>query len=397
MLFKRDILTKIKQVLPREEFIIITGARQTGKTSVLVMLKDLLERKGQNCHYLNLENTDYLKLLNKHPFNIFELIPGAKSRQNIFVDEVQYLDNPTNFLKLLYDDKRNEIKIIASGSSAFYMDRKFGDSLVGRKFLFEIYPLNFDEFLTFKGQEDLLKEKGKKLPIFSKNRIEKFWREYLTYGGYPKVVLADDDGMRKILLDEIGTSYNKKDIVDAGIKNTENYFSLLKMLAAQTGCLVNSQELSNTLNMARKTVDEYLYVMGKSYQAAFIRPFFANCRKELTKMPKVYFYDLGLRNFLLDNYAKMDNRADRGGYLENIAFREFLRKAKSIDEIKFWRTQDKKEVDFIIKDNAFEIKYSRQEIKEEKYGSFRKLYPNIKLKYLTFEGVLKEFYDYETY
>ena len=100
---------------------------------------------------------EYLKLLNKHLFNIFELIPKSKTKQIIFIDEIQYLHNPTNFLKLLYDEKRNKIKIIASGSSSFYLDKKFKDSLVGRKFLFEVYSLNFDEFLIFNEEKELLK------------------------------------------------------------------------------------------------------------------------------------------------------------------------------------------------------------------------------------------------
>lgn len=392
MLYTRDIISEIKQVIARDEFIIITGARQTGKTSVLIMLKDFFEKEGKSCHYLNLENTDYLTVLNKHPFNIFELIPAVKSKQIVFIDEIQYLDNPTNFLKLLYDEKRDKCKIIASGSSAFYIDKKFEDSLVGRKFLFEIYPLNFNEFLVFNKQEDLLKQKGTTLSIFSKNRLNELWDRYLLYGGYPKVVLAENDEMRRILLEEIGSSYIKKDIVDAGIRNTEKYFLLLKILAGQTGGLVNSQELSNTLKLAHKTVDEYIYVIEKSYQAAFIRPFSSNIRKELTKMQKVYFYDLGLRNFFLNNYNKIDKRADKGEYLENIAFKEFLGMKKRVEEIRFWRTQDKKEVDFIIDNNAYEIKYNLQNIKEKKYEAFKKTYPQINFKYLTFNNLLKEFY-----
>ena len=196
--------------------------------------------------------------------------------------------------------------------------------MVGRKFLFEVYPLNFDEFLIFNGNQDLLKKKNKKLTIFYKDKLLELWEKYLIYGGYPKVVLEENDESKKIMLEEIGISYTKKDIIEAGIKNVDKYFSLLKILAAQTGRLVNSQELANTLGLAHKTIEEYLYVMRKSYQVAFINPFHKNLRKELTKMPKVYYYDLGLRNFFLNNYDKINNRFDRGFYLENIAFKEFL-------------------------------------------------------------------------
>ncbi len=400
MLYSRDIFLEIKNVISRDEFIILTGARQTGKTSLLIMIKNFLEEKGEHCHYFNLENPDYLRLLNKHPFNLFEIIPDSKSKQNVFVDEIQYLDNPANFLKLLYDEKRNKIKIIASGSSAFYIDKKFTDSLAGRKFLFEIYPLNFDEFLIFNQEQDILKQKTKRLSIYYKDKLLELWGKYLTYGGYPKVALAESDDIKRIILEELGSSYIKKDITDAGIKNTDKYFSLLKILASQTGQLLNSQELANTFGIAHKTVKEYLYVMKKSYQIAFITPFYKNLRKELTKMPKVYFYDLGLRNCFLNNYDGIKNRSDQGMYLENIIFREFLRKTKRIDKIKFWRTQDKKEVDFVIEDKAFEVKFNLRDklsktVKKQRYEQFKKQYPEIKFRFLTYNDVLEEFYDWK--
>lgn len=389
MLYNRNIISKIKKVLSRDEFIVLTGARQAGKTSILIMLKNYLEKKGNQCHYFNLENTEYLKLFNKHPFNIFELIPKSKAKQIIFIDEIQYLNNPTNFLKLLYDEKRNKIKIIASGSSSFYLDKKFKDSLVGRKFLFEVYPLSFDEFLIFNEENELLKKAGKnkKLSIYDQKKLNEYWKKYLIFGGYPKVALAKDESVKKIMLEEIGSSYIKKDVVDAGIKNTDKYFSLLKILARQTGELVNSQELSKTLQMANKTIEEYLYVIKKSYQAAFIKPFYSNIRKELTKMPKIYFYDFGLRNFFLNDYHPIEKRTDKGAYLENIVFKKFLNQTESLDKIKFWRTQDKNEVDFIIENKAFEVKFNQASFRASKYKKFKQKYPDIKLQLITYKSL----------
>lgn len=394
MLYSREILKKIEKVLFRDEFIILSGARQTGKTSILLILKNLLEEKEHTCHYFNLENPEHLKLFNNHPFNLFEVIPQKKAKQYVFIDEIQYLDDPSNFLKLLYDEKRAEIKIIVSGSSSFYIDKKFKDSLVGRKFLFEIYPLNFDEFLVFKKEEKLLEEKNKKLTIYYQEKLAKLWKEYLTFGGYPKVALAENDEMRKILLEEIGTSYIKKDITDAGIRNSEKYFSLLKLLAGQTGQLVNSQELATILGVAHKTIEEYLYVMKKSYQVAFISPFHKNMRKELVKMPKAYFYDLGLRNFFLDDYSFLKNRTDKGAYLENIAFREFLKEIKDASKIKFWRTQNQKEVDFVIGKNAYEIKFNSAKQKDKKYVIFKEQYPDIAFSFLCENDLLWKFYGF---
>lgn len=393
MLYKRDIIDKIDKVILKEEYIIISGARQTGKTSILLMLKRSLENE-HDCHYFNLENPDYLKLLNKHPFNIFELIPDNDKKQYIFIDEIQYLDNPTQFLKLLFDEKREKIKIIASGSSSFYIDKKFKDSLSGRKFLFELFTLNFDEFLVFSKKDELLNKKNEKLSKYYQEEIAKLWQEYLLYGGYPKVVLSETDEMKRINIEEIGASYIKKDLSDAGVKNQDKYFALIKILAGQTGQLVNSQELANTLNIARKTVEEYLYIMEKSYHLTFVKPFYRNMRKELTKMPKVYFNDLGLRNFLLSDFSRpISKRNDHGAYIENIAFREFKNKEKGDACIKFWRTQDKKEIDFIIGKNAFEIKAG---IKNDhrKYQSFIDEYKDIKFNFLTFEKFIEYFYGF---
>jgi hypothetical protein len=395
MLYLRDICSRIKPLLPREEFIVLTGARQVGKTSVLIVLKRFLEEKGEPCFYINLENPEYLKLLDEHPFNVFDLIPEKPSRQNVFIDEIQYLKDPSNFLKLLYDQKRSRLKIIASGSSAFYIDRKFKDSLAGRKFLFELYPLNFDEFLVFNKQQELLAKKNKKLTFYYQKKLLYFWEKYLIYGGYPKVALEPDDESKRIILEELGTSYVKKDVVEAGIKNTDKYFVLLKILAAQTGQLVNSQELANTLNTAHKTIEAYLYVMKKSYQVALIKPFYKNLRKELTKMPKAYYYDTGLRNFFLNNYSKIGRRRDKGSYLENLALIELLRKTKRIDEIKFWQTQDKKEVDFIAGGQAFEVKFDSKRIKAKKYEQFKKTYPEIKLSFLSYPQLLEKFYQWQ--
>ncbi|OGF23935.1 hypothetical protein A3H09_03715 [Candidatus Falkowbacteria bacterium RIFCSPLOWO2_12_FULL_45_13] len=392
MLFSREILNKIKKVIDRDEFIILVGARQTGKTSLLFLIKEFYENKGVEASYFNLENPEHLKILNDHPFNIFDLLPKRPAKQIVLIDEIQYLADPSNFLKLLYDDRRKEIKIIATGSSSFYMDRKFKDSLVGRKFIFNIYPLNFNEFLEFNGETEMAEAKpAKKLTSYYQTKLLKLWEQYIIYGGYPKVALAREEELKKILIEDIGSSYIKKDALEAGIKNTEKYYALIKILAGQTGQLMNSQELANTLNIAHKTVEEYLYIMARSYQLAFIRPFYKNLRKELTKMPKAYFYDLGLRNFFLDDFSSLDKRPDKGAYLENLVFTEFLKRGDSLDKIKYWRTQDKKEVDFIIGREAYEIKYNLKR-KASGYKKFIEQYPEIKFSMVSREDVIKKFY-----
>jgi len=139
-------------------------------------------------------------------------------------------------------------------------------------------------------------------------------------------------------------------------------------------------------------VEEYLYIMARSYQLAFIRPFYKNLRKELTKMPKAYFYDLGLRNFFLNDYRALDKRLDKGAYLENLVFTEFLKRGDDLDSIKYWRTQDKKEVDFIVGREAYEIKYNAKR-KISDYKMFIKQYPEIKFSMISREDIIKKFYS----
>jgi len=395
MLFNREIFNRIKKVIERDEFIILVGARQTGKTSLLLLIKEFYEKKGVEASYFNLENPEYLKSFNDQPFNIFDLLPKRLTKQIVLIDEIQYLANPSNFLKLLYDERREKIKIIATGSSSFYIDRKFKDSLAGRKFIFNVYPLNFGEFLRFNGEAEMAEEKSaKRLTAYYQGKLLKLWEQYVIYGGYPKVALAKEEELKRILIEDIGSSYIKKDALEAGIKNTEKYYALIKILAGQTGQLMNSQELANTLNLAHKTVEEYLYIMARSYQLAFIRPFYKNLRKELTKMPKAYFYDLGLRNFFLNDYRALDKRLDKGAYLENLVFTEFLKRGDDLDSIKYWRTQDKKEVDFIVGREAYEIKYNAKR-KISDYKMFIKQYPEIKFSMISREDIIKKFYSWK--
>ncbi len=391
----RDITIKAKKYLESDEILLFVGARQAGKTTILKQIKKYLEANNKkHIYYLNLEDFEYLDLLNKTPKNIFKIFPIDKNKKSyIFVDEVQYLDNPSNFLKYLYDEYKDKIKLIVTGSSAFYIDRKFKDSLAGRKKIFYVPTLSFREFLRFKNEDNLSEKNFKKLSLKEKEKISIYYREFIIFGGYPRVVLARQEDKEDILR-EIAFSYIKKDIYEAGIKQEEVFYKLFRILASQTGGLFNALELANTLGVSKTTIDNYLYVMRKSFYIAFLNPFFRNTRKELTKMPKIYFYDLGLRNFFVNNLKQFELRDDRGALLENACFRqlyEFFEK----DQLKFWRTQDKNEVDFIVnKKNGFEVKVSLSNFKKSKYKKFLELYPDIDLSIVSIDKKNNKFLDY---
>lgn len=390
---RSEALKSLKDHLGKPQHTIVIGPRQIGKTTLVKQLAEHLNEVNELVYFLTFEDPAILEAVNHHAENIFNytLLPAdvpADKRLYIIIDEVQYAKDPSNFLKLLYDKYAPKLKIIATGSSAFYIDKSFKDSLAGRKKVFEFFPLAFDEFLHFKGEDNLIAdlEQMKKRVTYQglqRNRINSLFDEYLVYGGYPAVVLADTEQEKQEMLKELVNSYMKKDALEAGIKEELKFFQLARLLADQTGNLVNNHELGNTLQMASATVESYIYLMQKTFIVQLLSPFYGNVRKELTKMPKVYFNDNGLRNTLLNNFSKLNDRADKGELLENYVYCR-LRQLFDTDNLHFWRTADGNEVDFIVQKHfnkgiAYEVKYNDVQFKPTKYKKFLEAYPDFDL------------------
>ena len=390
----RNLTLELQNKIHIDEIVLIIGARQVGKTTVLKQLKNFLEKNKYPCFYLTLEDPEYLSELNKSPKKIFELFTFESQQKNyLFIDEIQYLNNPTNFLKYMYDEYKKKIKIIASGSSAFYLDKKFTDSLAGRKKIYQLPTLSFKEFLTFKEQNNLSKKNFSQLKIAERDMLIPYFSEYIIYGGYPKVVLSPLSEKEQTL-EDIAYSYIKKDVYESGLRQDEVFYRLFRMLANQIGNLINTFEISKTLGISKPTVDNYLYIMQKSFHIVLLRPFTNNLRKELTKMPKVYFQDIGLRNFFKKNYASFHQREDKGALLENAVWRQ-LSENISQQNIRFWRTQQKQEVDFIVNnDLALEVKTQLKNLKLSSYRAFTNAYPKIKLTFVTFNAEEKFLNNY---
>lgn len=387
-------LKSLKAHLSKPQHSIIIGPRQVGKTTLVKQLAEELNENGDLVYFLTFEDSAILEAINKHAENIFDYtilptnIPAGK-RMYIIIDEVQYANDPSNFLKLLYDKYSPTLKIIATGSSAFYIDKSFKDSLAGRKKVFEVYPLAFDEFLHFKGEDDLILEWEQMIsrPSYQglkRNQLNILFEEYLVYGGYPAVVLADNEQEKQEILKELVNSYMKKDALEAGIREELKFFQLARLLSDQVGNLVNNNELGNRLKMVSSTVENYIYLMQKTFIVQLLSPFYGNVRKELTKMPKVYFNDNGLRNSLLSNFSKLNDRGDKGELLENYVYCR-LRQLYDVDNLHFWRTADGNEVDFIVEESlgkglAYEVKYNDIQFKPSKYAKFVDAYPDFSLK-----------------
>ena len=399
MFYERELYGQILLHIDKKEFTVITGARQAGKTTLLKKIYGDLREQGKIVSYLSMEDPSILAAANEHPEQIFKfcqrpenpLTGGFSKKIFVLIDEIQYLASPTGFLKYLYDTYAENLKLIVTGSSAFYLDTRFKDSLAGRKRIFMLETLNFEEFLLFKNQQSLKEELAKirnsreYLSPFAEP-LNQFLEEYIIYGGYPAVVLEPNFKDKKDRLSELRNSFIKKDILEAGLGNEEAFFRMMKLLASQTGNLVNKSELSSTLRIDTRTVENYLYVMQKCFHLVLIRPFFSNLRKELVKMPKVYFSDTGLRNTLLNNFSPIADRDDKGALLENYLLRR-LSAIYGHDGVMFWRTASGHEVDFIIKENlkgkAFEAKFGNQKPNHTAVKAFQEAYPDFSFQTLS--------------
>ena len=401
MIKERIIYPELVNHLKRKEFTIITGARQTGKTTLLKELFRHLEKQGKKVWYISFEKEDLLRMINENPENIFKvtrrpanpLFEDQSEPYYFLIDEIQYAANPSNFLKYLYDTYSPHLKIVATGSSSFYLDKKFKDSLAGRKRIFILRTLSFQEYLIFNDKARLLEELKQIIdtPDYQSlyfSEMKDLFEDYLKFGGYPEVVLADDRREKLLLLEEIKNAYIKRDILESKVGNETKFYQLMQVLAMQTGNLLNKYELSKSLKLDLKTLDKYILVLQKCFHISLIKPFHANLKKELLKMPKVYYNDLGLRNLLSGNFQDFPVRADKGQLLENYVFIRLLEKYTE-EEIKFWRTADQKEVDFVIhpafeSSFALEVKFSAANLKKKKYQKFIHTYPEIPLKFILY-------------
>jgi len=379
-LIDREIIPRIMERMNSSEILLLIGARQTGKTSVMHLIINRLRERinPQSIHFFDLEDFHILNLVNKGPTSFIHFLRSeyqiSNTRQYLFLDEIQYADNPSNFLKFIHDHYP-QFKVIASGSSTLSIRQKFKDSLAGRKRVFQIHTLSFKEFLIFRNQYKLAELLP--TPIFADiktmqainpdqirfhaDEFSLMYEEFSLYGGYPAVVLNPDKNDKVELLLEIVNSYVRKDIKDlARIENITGFNKLIQLSAAQCGKLINIAELSSTLGISKQTIEKYLFLLENTFIITLLLPYFTNKRKEITKMPKIYMQDTGLRNSVLGDFTRLNSRADKGEIVENVVFSQFFKNKSSLTNIFFWRSLSKAEVDFVVKSDFLlpvEVKY----------------------------------------
>jgi len=361
MLYPRLLKKQILEYFPDKEAVVILGARQVGKTSLMQLMRIEIE-KEYPCFYFDLERPEDLEKVEmpvEEFLHYLEVIGGkTEKRSVVFIDEIHYLSDPAKFIKLLVDHYSQKIKLIISGSSSLEIKKKFKESLVGRKLVFRLYPLNFREFLIFKEKEKLarllpedpfksdLKEDETK---FFTNEYREEFKEFLVFGGYPRIVLASGIEKKGKILEEIVTSYVFKDIRSLfHIEDIAKFNKMVKLLAMNTGSLLNFSSLSIASAVSRYLISQYITVLENTYILDLISPYFTNKKKEVVKNPKVYFSDNGLRNYIVGDLSMSLERQDIGCLFENAVFAGLKKQTRTIENVHFWRTQNKAEIDFIL-------------------------------------------------
>ena len=361
-MIERNLFTELVSHLSQNEISIIIGPRQCGKTTLMEMLREHLDKRGERTLYLNLDIEWDRPHFDSQAALVRKIeLELSRQRGYVFIDEMQRKENAGLFLKGLFDAKL-PYKFIVSGSGSLELKEKIHESLVGRKRLFELTTITFDEFIHHK-TDYKYKENFAGFVEIEKDRTRQLLIEYMNFGGYPRVVLASEQTEKVRMIDEIYRSVLEKDIgYLLKVDKTDAFSTLIKILSSQIGNLINYSELSSTLNISYQTVKKYLWYSQKIFLLELISPYARNVRKEITKSPVPYFWDLGLRNYALGIFGHIDSPSEGGFIFENLVFLLLKEQAKlGTTKLNFWRTKDKAEVDFIMESGRnvvpIEVKY----------------------------------------
>ncbi len=373
----RNLFRELEPWLEDPQVLVLYGARQTGKSTTLLWWLDRQAAQGRQTILLDCEDPAVLEVCNAGSQAFLASLRAqglTLGSLSVALDEVQYLDNPSSFLKLLHDHHRLDLRLAVSGSSSFALKSKFQDSLVGRTIPFEVFGLDFREYTRFLGKAW---DFSAPWPAGQEAEAQRVFRGMAETGSYPGLVGVADRNKKARMLRQILQTYVQTDVRELGrVRYPDRFDALIRVLASQVGSQFQTSEVANSLRMARETVEEYVLLLEQTYVIRRLRPFFRNVRSELTKSPKVYFEDNGL---LALSRSRAFSELD-GVLLENAVFGE-LRKACGIDRLRYWRTSEGHEVDFIVDEGALaiEVKLSPTAADVKSLLRFGSRYPEARL------------------
>ena len=365
-MIKRILQKTILQELNTGKILVIYGPRQTGKTTLLHEIFDRMD-----AFWINGDNIDDREKMEVQSANRFRSF--LKDKHLVIIDEGQRIQNIGLNLKIIHDQLK--IQLVVTGSSSFDLSNEINEPLTGRKYEYLLLPLSFEELSNEFG----LFEESKNLP------------ERLIFGSYPEVVTRQ--GKQIEILRLLASSYLYKDILEwSKIKNSNKLQDLLKAIAFQVGNQVSYNELASLTGLNKSTVENYIDLLEKSFVVYTLRSFNRNHRNELKKSKKIYFYDNGIRNTLINNFNPVELRDDLGALWENYLISERI-KYTSYHGIYvnryFWRTKYGQEIDYIEERDgklyAFEFKWNTRK-KTKIPNAFKQAYPGAEFQIITPEN-----------
>ena len=347
MILERELFKEINSYIGVPEAIIVTGMRRTGKTTLLQYIYDGIN--STNKIFLDLENP-----INRRYFEEFDYeriktsleVLGLDFRKKsyVFLDEIQLAKDIPSVVKYFID--HHKVKFYLTGSASYYLKNLFTESLVGRKYIFELFPLTFREFLVFKGSKVQLPESDVDISQTIFENISRFYDEYISFGGFPEVVLKKSLNDKRRALEDIFTSYYQMEVMQLrDYRKNAAIRDLMILLMQRVGSKLDISKLSRELGISRQSVNEYITFLEGTYFIKTIRPFSTSKDTEIRKTPKIYLCDSGLAN----NFANLS----QGSIFENNVFQNLNAKG----EVNYYQRKGGAEVDFILnKQIAYEVK-----------------------------------------
>ena len=348
MIYTRKVYPELKKHLSAREVTVLTGMRRTGKTTLVRQL--LTDIPSENKVYFDFENIADRELFSQKNYDNILLALTArgldvKGKLCIAIDEIQLVPNVPSVIKYLHD--HHGIKFLITGSSSYYLKNLFSESLAGRKKIFELFPLDFGEFLTFRGVSSVPSDfRGSTFLPSEYERLRILYEEFIRFGGFPEVVLATDDARKKDLLEDILSSYINVDIATlADFRRKDIVYSLMRMLASRAGNRLDYAKLARNIGVSPVTVKNYVDFFEQTYFLSRVPVFSRSPDRAIVKAKKLYFSDTGILNMLAE--------ISSGAQFENTVFMQL----RHHGEIRYYSLKNGSEVDFVVDGKiALEVK-----------------------------------------
>lgn len=339
MVYKRKIYSQLLTHAESPMVTVLTGMRRTGKTTLVKQL--LADISNKNSLYLDLQRPDNRELFEQKNYEGIREAFIARGLSNklpmvVALDEIQLAPDCPSAIKYLVDT--HNIKFIVAGSSSYYLKNLFSESLSGRKKIFELFPLDFGEFLTFKGINAMTADwSSRKFDRQEYNRLSAYYEDYLRFGGFPQVVMAGSEQEKKDLLLDIMSSYINIDVRSlADFADERNLYALAKLLAGRVGSRVEYTTLSRLTGITRPMITNYITFFEKTYLISTIPVFTKSPGREIVKARKLYFCDTGLANILAD--------LSGGSQFENTLYNQLSK----VGGLQYYALKTGNEIDFIL-------------------------------------------------